>query len=316
MVDAMRALVLTGFDEPSRVTEVPVPRAGPGEVLIRVGAASVNAYDTFVAAGAMRDYLPYDFPVVLGNDVAGTVEAIGPGVEGFAPGQRVFGTIGQKASVHDGSFGELASAEAAALAPTPDAVDDVRAGSLGVAGTTAMNAVEAVAPADGATVLILGATGGVGSFAIQLAAERGARVIASVRPGDEAFVTDLGADATVDYTGDVAAAIRERHPDGVDALIDLVHRDPSDFAAMAGLVRPGGRATSVVGGAGEATELGGVAVSNVGGNSAHLTALADRVAHGTLRVPVRRTYPLADAADALHDFTVQHTVGKLVIVVP
>jgi NADPH:quinone reductase-like Zn-dependent oxidoreductase len=155
----------------------------------------------------------------------------------------------------------------------------------------------------------------VGSFAIQLAAERGARVLASVRPGDEAFVTDLGAVETVDHTGDVAAAVRERHPGGVDALIDLVNRDPAAFAAMAGLVRAGGRATSAVGGAGEATELGGATVSNVGGNPAHLAALAEGVARGRLRVPVTRSYPLADAADALHDFTAKHTVGKLVVVV-
>ena len=114
---------------------------------------------------------------------------------------------------------------------------------------------------------------------------------------------------------DVDATIRGRHPDGVDALIDLVNRDHGAFAAMAGLVRGGGHATSAVGGAGEATELGGVSVSNVGGNPAHLGALADRVAAGTLRVPVTRTYPLADAADALGDFTALHSVGKRVLVI-
>jgi NADPH:quinone reductase-like Zn-dependent oxidoreductase len=156
MGDTMRALALPSFEEPFVVTDVPAPEAGPGEVLVRVGAASVNAYDTFVAKGAMRDYLPYVFPAVLGTDVAGTVEALGAGVSGFAVGQRVFGTIGDKASVHDGAFAELASANADALAATPHDVDDVRAGSRGVAGTTALNAVEAIAPEGGSIVLILG----------------------------------------------------------------------------------------------------------------------------------------------------------------
>jgi NADPH:quinone reductase-like Zn-dependent oxidoreductase len=118
----------------------------------------------------------------------------------------------------------------------------------------------------------------------------------------------------VDYTGDVATLVRERHPGGVDALIDVVNRDHDAFAAMAGLVRAGGRATSAVGGAGEAKDLGRVTVSNVGGNPAHLSALAEGVARGRLRVPVTRSYPLSDAADALHDFAAKHTVGKLVVV--
>ena len=182
-----------------------------------------------------------------------------------------------------------------------------------MAGTTAMSAVEAVDPGEGARVLIVGATGGVGTFAIQLATLRGAHVIASVRPGDEDFVTDLGAAETVDYTGDVVAAIRERYPDGIDAVIDAVNRDHDAFAALAGVVREGGSATSVVGGAGESSQIGGVSVSNAGGNPAHLTALADLVVQSKLRVAIRRTYALADAAKALQDFANEHTLGKLVI---
>jgi NADPH2:quinone reductase len=120
----------------------------------------------------------------------------------------------------------------------------------------------------------------------------------------------------VDYTGDVIAAIRERHPDGIDAVIDAVNRDQDAFAALADVVREGGRATSVVGGAGESSQIGSVSVSNTGGNPAHLTALADLVVHGKLRVAIRRTYALADAARALQDFANEHTLGKLVITMP
>jgi NADPH:quinone reductase-like Zn-dependent oxidoreductase len=295
------------------VTDVPEPIAGPGEVLVRVHAASVNAFDVGVAAGFMKDYLPYEFPAVIGNDVTGTIESVGDGVEGFSVGDRVFGMMGSKAAVHDGSFAELANPQGASIAPAPGGLSDADAGSLAVAGTTAMSAVEAVDPSASTNVLIVGATGGVGTFAIQLASHRGAHVIASVRPGDEDFVTGLGAAETVDYTGDVVAAIRERYPDGIDAVIDAVNRGQDAFAALATIVRAGGRATSVVGGAGESSEIGGVSVSNSGGNAAHLRALADLVVEGKLRVAIRRTYPLADSAEALKDFANEHTLGKLVI---
>jgi NADPH:quinone reductase-like Zn-dependent oxidoreductase len=199
------------------------------------------------------------------------------------------------------------------VAKTPDGVEDADAGSLGVAGTTALSAVEALGSIEGAAVLILGGTGGVGSYAIQLAAARGAKVISSVRPGDEGFVTGLGASETVDYTGELATAIRERHPNGVDGIIDLVDRDPAAFSAVAGLARAGGHAVSAVGGAGESTQIGEVAVANIGGNPQLLLQLAEMVRDGKLRVPIRKTYPLEKAAQALQDFTNEHTVGKLVI---
>ena len=309
----MKALALASFDDPAVVIDVPEPVAGAGEVLVRVGAASVNAYDLGVAAGSMKDFMPYRFPVVVGNDVAGTIEALGEGVEGFSVGDRVFGMMGMKGEIHDGSFAELANPQAGSIAAAPEGLSDPDAGSLAVAGTTAMSAVEAVDPGEGARVLIVGATGGVGTFAIQLARLRGAHVIASVRPGDEDFVTGLGAAETVDYTGDTVATIQERYADGIDAVIDAVNRDHDAFAALAGIVREGGRATSVVGGAGESSQIGMVSVSNTGGNPAHLSALGDLVVQGKLRVAIRRTYALGEAAKALEDFANEHTLGKLVI---
>src|SRR5438093_234803 len=309
----MKALALESFGGGPRVMDVPDPVAGPGEVLVRVGAASVNAFDVAVAAGYMKDFMPYEFPAVIGGDLAGRVEAVGDGVEDFEVGARVFGMMGMKGAIHDGSFGEFTNPTAASIAPAPEGLSDPDAGSLGVAGTTAMSAVEAVGLSEGSTVLIVGATGGVGSFAIQLAALRGARTIASVRPGDEDFVTGLGAAETVDYTGDVVDEIRRRYPNGIDAVIDAVNRDQAAFVGLVALAHEGGRAASVVGGAGEATEIGGVAVSNVGGNPEHLSGMAELVVKGALRVAIRRTYPLADAAQALHDFATEHTLGKLVI---
>jgi NADPH2:quinone reductase len=313
--DRVKAFGLVSFDVPAGVIDVPEPFAGPGEVLVRVSASSLNNFDVGVAAGTMRDYLPYEFPAVIGNDLAGSVEAVGEGVEGFAVGQRVFGMMGMKGGVHDGSFAQLANPQAGSIVLAPDDLSYVDGGTLGVAGTTAMSGVVAVEPSEGARVLVVGATGGVGTFAIQLAALRGAHVIASVRPGDEEFVTGLGAAETIDYTGDVLATLRERYPGGIDAVIEAVSRGHDAFVALAGAVRSGGRATSVVGGAGELSKVGDVSVSNAGADGTHLVPLADLVVQGKLRVAIRRSYPLDGVAQALSDFRDQHTLGKLVITV-
>jgi NADPH:quinone reductase len=312
----IEALALEGFDRAPEVIHVPAPEPAAGEVLVRVHAASVNAFDSFVAMGMAKAFMPYEFPAVIGQDVAGVVEAVGDGVEGFRNGDRVFGTIGSKGVVHDGTFAELATPLAPALALTPAAVDDRQVGSLGVAGTTAMSAVDAIDPSRGATVLIVGATGGVGTFAIQLAAARGASVIATIKSGDEDVVTGLGAAETVDYSNDVIEAVHERHPAGIDSVIDLVNRDPGAFGALAGLVRAGGRAVSALGGAGEATQIGGIDVGNIGSDPSHLGMLASMIEEGKLTAAIKRTYALSDAAVALTDFANQHTVGKLVITMP
>lgn len=173
--------------------------------------------------------------------------------------------------------------------------------------------MDAIEVSEGSAVLVVGATGRVGTFAIQLAAAERARVIATARPGDEDLVTAPGAAETVDYTGDLAVAIRDRYPNGIDGLIDLVNRDPGAFSALTDLVREGGRAASALGGAGESTEIDGVAVSNINSNPAHLATVGEMVVAGTLRVSTRKVYPLADAAAALEDFTNQHTLGKLIV---
>jgi NADPH:quinone reductase-like Zn-dependent oxidoreductase len=312
----IRALALQGFDQEPAVIEIPSPEPAEGEVLVRVGAASINFYDVFVANGSARAYMSYEFPAVLGSDVAGVVEGVGSGVEGFGPGDRVFGRLGFKGGIHDGTFAELATPMATDVARSPDGLSDEQGGSLGVAATTALNAVDEASPETGSTVLVVGATGGVGSFAVQLATMRGTVVVASVRPGDEDFMRDLGASETVDYTGDLAAEVRTRWPDGVDAVIDVVNRDQAAFASLAGLVRPGGAAVSVVGGAGESSSIGEVRVANVSGSASNLAPLGDLVVSGRVRVPVTKKYTLSDAAEALRDFRDPHTLGKIVLTAP
>jgi NADPH:quinone reductase-like Zn-dependent oxidoreductase len=177
--------------------------------------------------------------------------------------------------------------------------------------------VEAIDPDlhAGDRVLIVGATGGVGRFAVQLVAHTGATVIATARPDEEQFVRELGAHETIDYTsGSVGEAVRERYPEGVHAIIDLVSQKEA-FADLAELVMPGGRVATTLGAADEeALAARQVKGTNIMANPdvARLTKLAELVDSGELKVPIQRVYPFEEVESALRDFQ-QGTRGKLVI---
>ena len=179
----MRAVALDDFGAPPALRELPVPQPGPGEVLVRVQASSVNGFDGAVAAGYLRGMMEYRFPVVLGKDVAGTVAALGAGAARFGVGDRVFGVV-MPPALGPGGWGEYVAVAEGFLAAVLPALDLATAGALGLAGAAALAAVDAVAPTAGEPVLIAGATGGVGALAIQLAKARGATVLATARPGD------------------------------------------------------------------------------------------------------------------------------------
>jgi NADPH2:quinone reductase len=171
--------------------------------------------------------MEHRFPVVLGKDFAGTVAAVGPGIDGFAVDDTVFGVM-MKPELGDGCFGERVAAPAAFAAKIPGGLDTATAGALGLAGTAAHDAVEAVEPQHGETVLVSGATGGVGIIAVQLLKARGAHVVATASTDQQiAFVKEHGADDIVDYRGDVAAAVREKRPDGVDAVLHFAGDEPN-----------------------------------------------------------------------------------------
>jgi NADPH:quinone reductase-like Zn-dependent oxidoreductase len=159
----MNAFVMRDFDAPPAVDTVPTPQAGPGEVLVRVRAASVNGFDRGVVAGMLRGMMEHPFPVVLGRDFAGTVEAVGAGTTRFAAGDAVFGAVADPSTLFSRSFAQyVAVPEAPHLARIPAGVGVLQAGALGVAGAAALQAVDAIAPTTGETVLVSGATGGSG----------------------------------------------------------------------------------------------------------------------------------------------------------
>jgi NADPH:quinone reductase-like Zn-dependent oxidoreductase len=223
--------------------EVPDPRPGPGQVLIKIEAAGMNPMDRTIAAGGWKDRMPASFPLILGADLAGVVEALGEGAGRFPAGQEVFGQLLIAPLGSAGTYAQrVAVTEDAPLAQVPAGLDASVAASLPTPGVTALEIVDSLEPLAGKTLVMVGAAGAVGSFATQLAANAGAHVIAVARASADDRMRAYGAEETVDHTTvSVPDAVRRMHPDGIDALIDVAS-DAEDFAGLASLVRPGGTA--------------------------------------------------------------------------
>jgi NADPH:quinone reductase-like Zn-dependent oxidoreductase len=308
----MKGFVLDGFDsEPRLSDDLPEPVPGEGELAVRVRSSSANPVDNAVAGGSMRDYAEYEFPVILGRDFAGVVERAGSGAD-FSEGDEVFGFVqAVGTNVQYGSWAELALVPVEQAAAKPSGVDFARAGAAPVAALTAVAAVDALELEQGEPILIVGAAGGVGSFAVQLAKRAGAHVIAPGLPEDEGFLVDLGADHVIPRDGDVVAHTRELESGGVAALIDTVDYSRDEVQAYEAALAEGGRVASPIRAAGE-----GPGRHNIGGSTENgaLEQLARLLTDG-LTVPIQRTYPLEQAGEALADLPAKHTQGKLAVAV-
>jgi NADPH:quinone reductase-like Zn-dependent oxidoreductase len=253
---------------------------------------------------------------VIGRDFAGVIDGVGAGVTDFAETDAVFGFIPSAPPLKKGSFAEyVAGGSDLVLAPKPAGLDDDVAAALPLAGSAALDLLEAIDGHDGDVILVSGATGGVGSMVMQVAARRGLHVIATARPDEEAFVRDLGAAETVDWSaGSVAQAVLARYPDGVAALIDVVGRGDA-LAELAAVVRAGGHVASLLG----AVDVEGLAARDVTGHNVNAAPTLDKLhllgelaGSGRLRVPIQEVYPLERATDAIEAFQ-RGTRGKLII---
>ncbi|WP_052411842.1 NADP-dependent oxidoreductase [Streptomyces sp. NRRL S-118] len=317
----MRAFVIDSFGRTPQLKDVPVPEPGPGEVQIRVRAAAVNPIDWKVGAGALaRPGADFPFPYTLGFDVAGQVTAAGDGAS-FEVGQEVFGMRrpGAAARHPHGSYAEYmtASADTVALAVRPDGLDAASAAALPMTGGTAMALTRWLDLAEGETLLVVGATGGVGSYVLQLAAARGVRVVAVAAGEDHVYARALGAAEVIDYRNDdVADAVRAAHPAGVDAVLDLVDSREVVMGEIAALVRDGGRlATTVFAADPEALARRGVRAINFiyQATDQDMAVLADLASSGALKVAETTTFKLAAMDEAYAASTSGHVRGKLVI---
>ncbi|HTU71923.1 MAG TPA: NADP-dependent oxidoreductase [Trebonia sp.] len=315
----MRAVAVHKTGEAPQLMDLPLPRPEPGEVLVRLAAASLNPIDLGIAAGQFGAQLPHVYPLVLGVDGAGLVVEAGGAVHGLKPGDSVHGQF-LRAPLGHGTFAEYTvvtqAPDSGALQRVPDGMPASIAAALPTAGMTALGAVDAIGLRAGQSVLVVGATGGVGVFAVQLAAARGAEVIATARPDAQEWIRRLGAARTADYTaGDVAEQVRATHPGGIDALLDLT-RDQARFSQYAGLVRDGGAAVSVTFTASEellASQR--ITVSNfmMRDKPGLLARITAEVASGAVTVPVQQEIALEEVPLALPRIIAGGARGKTTV---
>ncbi len=301
------ALTLTryGGSDALSFAEIAMPVAAPGVAVVRVHAAGVNGLDWKIREGFLKDAMPTVFPAVLGIELAGVVEAVAPGSR-FRPGDRVFGL----AARGNGAYARFVAVPEALLAPTPDGLDDVTAAALPVAGLTATQMLAAGGALEpGATVLVHGASGGVGTVLVQLAKRRGLRVIATGSPASRAHLTQLGVDRIIDRTA-------ERFEDvagPVDLVIDLVGGDAPDRSWA--LLPSGGTLVTAVRfdvAAPRRDGRHGVGI-RMQPDAARLAELGAAAAEGQLRLTLAETVPFSRLSDALERNRLGHAPGKIVV---
>jgi NADPH:quinone reductase-like Zn-dependent oxidoreductase len=326
----MRAYVLPGVGAEPEILDAPKPIPGPGEILIRILSSSVNPVDARVAEGFFRSTQEYRYPAIFGRDLCGVVEELGSGVTNFAPGQTVWGFI-KREHIGNGTFAQYVVCDSSKfVAPKPDGISTLEAGSMGLSAVTALECLNVLDLSDGDTVLINRASGGVGSFAVQIAASRKLNVIATGRPGAaEQYLRSLGANEVIDWTsGTVADSVLDRHPGGVDGVVDLVRRgvfpamgvdEPASQAEVAVFVnrvlKPGGRFSSTTNGASDKYVRSGVGYNvHSEPTRANLEVLNALIGQGALRGCVTSAYPF-DEIDKAFEHQRTHGRGKTAVVI-
>lgn len=293
--------------------EVDLPVPGPGQVRVRVAATTFNGIDGNIRAGFMQEPMPLDLPHIPGIDVAGTVDALGEGVTSPAVGDRVIGFL---PFVTDGAAAEYVVAPADVLAAAPGAIPLADAAALPSVGLTAWQALfEHAGLQSGQRILVNGAGGAVGGYAVQLAAAAGAVVIATASPRNRERVLERGASEVIDRT---ATSVTSALSEPVDVLLNLAPIDPAEFATLTGLVRDGGVvvSTTVWMPAPGDPERGVRAVDMfVRSDAAQLAGLVARVDRGELQVDVAERLPLAELA-SVHARAAAGTLSGKVVIVP
>jgi NADPH:quinone reductase len=312
----MKAWIADGYGPPSglRLGDIESPHIESSSVLVRMRAAAVNPFDVKLITGAVRDFMPLKAPYVPGMDGSGIIDTVGSGVTEYAPGDAVLGFF-----TAGGTLGEFAviPARASGLVKKPHTLDFADAAAIPEAGLTAMTILRSLELRDGQSLLIIGATGGIGLFLTQLARLRGAHVIATARPEDRDYARSLGAAEVVDYTaGDVVSQVRERHSDGIDAIADVVNSSDALLATAAAL-KKGGTLVSSLYGPDQSAYPSGVHVHYIQNRSepGDLSELARLASTAKLRIEVGKTYSFLEAPAALSDLVdpAKHTRGKLVV---
>jgi len=285
----MKAIVVHQYGGPEvlKFEDYPDPVPGPGEVLVRVAAASVNPIDYKRRAGLTKDFYPMKFPGLIGVDMAGTAVKIGPGVEGFSVGDQVF-------AMADNTYAELCIVKAAVLAKVPKGLGLIQAAALPLVTTTGNQLLSATEIKAGQTVLVVGAIGNVGRSAVFTAKQRGATVIAGVLKRQIDDAKSVGADQVVATDDDTAIA----NLAALDAVADTVGGKTAE--KLIAKVKPGGVFASVVEAPQNAEKYTSVKVVHVFSKFDRKTLefMAEAVRDGKLVIPIGQKLPLSEAAKA------------------
>ncbi|MGH3516385.1 MAG: NADP-dependent oxidoreductase [Natronosporangium sp.] len=320
----MKAVIATGYGPPEEYTvaDVPMPRPGPGQIQVRIAAASINPADVLPPSGEFRDITQLEFPHIPGNDFAGTVSEVGAGAAAYQPGDEIFGQALPRAlramagatrpSLSTGSLAEYAVFEADTpfLAHRPTSLPVEHAAALATTGLTARALMATAKLQPGETVLVIGATGGVGTAVVPLLAAAEARVIATATPADADILRGLGADETIGYP-------EAEYPSGVDVALNLTL--PSDhLTGLARAIRPGGRLLTITYPVPEQdwigrNDVGLHFVLDMNGTFGGMREVGEQAVGGELPATIGRRYTLDEGTQACVDFVRLHTTGKLVV---
>lgn len=314
----MKAVAVSKFKDIPVVMDLPKPVVRPGTVLVKVAAAGMNPFDWKMIDGIMDDgKMKHQFPLIMGVDGAGTIEEVGEGVTRFKVGDKIYGQF-IHSPIGEGSYAEYAIVpEKSGITKAPSTISAIEAAAVPTSGMTAQQLLDKLDLQEGNTLLIVGATGGVGSFAVQLAATQGLHVIATV--SDEAGaerMKQLGAAETINYkTASLTAQVKEKHPEGIDGLLDLISNGEG-FEANLDLLKPGsGALTTTFVAKEEALKSRNLHGGNfeTQGSAASLDTLTLIIDRGALTIPVENKIRLEDAPAAIALSRQAKAKGKTVI---
>lgn len=315
MKKQMKAATYEEFGGPEKIkiTTLEVPDLKEGEVLVRIKAAGVNPVDNAVREGYLKDFLPYEFPVIPGWDMAGVIEDRGFSARRFSVGDEVY-AYARRPVVHYGTFAEYIVLPETYLAKKPQNISWEEAAGIPLVGLTAYQSLfDAGQLQQGQTVLILGASGGVGSLSIQQAKAKGAKVIGVASEKNHSYMNELGADHTIDYKGtNIGEAVKELVPDGVDLIFDCASGETLEQSLPA--LKPNGTLVSILNHGENIDKKINFHYVFVEPNASQLDELRELAESGEMKVHVSNTYSLEEAAEALNQIQSGHTTGKIVIV--
>jgi NADPH:quinone reductase len=309
----MRAVGFTEFGDPSvlRVLTLPVPSPGPGQVRVRVAAATVNPTDLGFRAGGRHLPDGVEPPYIAGMDLAGVIDAAGPGVSAWQPGDRVMAAV-TPVRPGGGAQAEYVLADEDQLAVVPDGISLEAAATLPMNGMTVRTALDMLGLRPGQTLAVTGSAGAVGQYTIQLGTHEGLEVIGDALPADEALVRGFGARHVVERGAPMAAAVRSLYPSGVDAVLDAALLGPAILPA----VRDGGQLLAVRPFQGSTERDITISLVLVGQHlheGARLAELADLAAKGVFSLRIAEVLPPERAAEAHRRLATGGVRGRLVL---